>query len=354
MAASNLAVVESSVSGPEVWAKASARLRSELGEDAFGSWLARAALRASPCGELYLVTPTGVARDWIRRYAWRRIEELWSSLDDARPGRCACSPGPSSRRRPIVRSPAPRVRRPARRAGRRSRDRDQHAARPLHLRKLRLRSGQRVRLRRRPAGGVVGRRPLQPGRDPRPLWLWKDAPPVRHGARGHGRRPAPQGRLPDLRALPFRLRPRGHGPPDRPVQGAAAQRRPADRRRRSLHRRQAIHPGGVVPYPFGPDGGWPPSGVLRRPAACPAYRVRRSFALASVGGPGVRHRARRPRAENGDTERKVDLLRRQFGFTGQLRREVLDFLADRFTDNVRELEGALNTLVVRSAKAWRR
>jgi chromosomal replication initiator protein len=28
-----------------------------------------------------LVTPTGVARDWIRRNAWRRISELWAQND---------------------------------------------------------------------------------------------------------------------------------------------------------------------------------------------------------------------------------------------------------------------------------
>ena len=81
MAASNLAVVEFLVSGPEVWAKASARLRSELGDDTFGSWLAQGCLRTAPGGELCLVTPTGIARDWIRRYAWRRIGELWAEYD---------------------------------------------------------------------------------------------------------------------------------------------------------------------------------------------------------------------------------------------------------------------------------
>ncbi len=31
--------------------------------------------------ELAVVTPTGVARDWVRRNAWRRIAELWSQKD---------------------------------------------------------------------------------------------------------------------------------------------------------------------------------------------------------------------------------------------------------------------------------
>jgi chromosomal replication initiator protein len=63
-----------------VWTKACLALRHELGEAAFGSWLAQAALREAG-GQLYLVTPTGVARDWIRRNAWRRIGELWAQHD---------------------------------------------------------------------------------------------------------------------------------------------------------------------------------------------------------------------------------------------------------------------------------
>ena len=31
------------------------------------------------------MTPTGIARDWIRRYAWRRIGELWAANDPEGP-----------------------------------------------------------------------------------------------------------------------------------------------------------------------------------------------------------------------------------------------------------------------------
>ena len=53
----------------------------------------------------------------------------------------------------------------------------------------------------------------------------------------------------------------------------------------------------------------------------------------------------------GILERKLQLLARQHDFrrTATARPEVLEFLADRFTDSVRELEGALNTLVARLA-----
>jgi chromosomal replication initiator protein len=63
------------------WSKACAALRCELGEDTFGSWIAPAQIQPGEAGEMVVVTPTGVARDWIRRHAWRRIDELWGQLD---------------------------------------------------------------------------------------------------------------------------------------------------------------------------------------------------------------------------------------------------------------------------------
>ena len=64
-----------------VWVKACATLRSELGEATFGSWVAQASLLEEPGGGLVLVTPTGIAADWIRRNAWRRIGEIWAEND---------------------------------------------------------------------------------------------------------------------------------------------------------------------------------------------------------------------------------------------------------------------------------
>lgn len=63
-----------------VWTKTCQVLKRELGEATFGSWLGQAALRESG-DEVYLVAATGVARDWIRRHAWRRIGELWAQND---------------------------------------------------------------------------------------------------------------------------------------------------------------------------------------------------------------------------------------------------------------------------------
>ncbi len=68
------------VSG-EAWNKTCQILRHELGEATFGSWLSQAALREQEGGDVCLVAATGVARDWIRRHAWRRIGELWAQND---------------------------------------------------------------------------------------------------------------------------------------------------------------------------------------------------------------------------------------------------------------------------------
>jgi chromosomal replication initiator protein len=66
------------------WSSACAILKGELGDDTFGSWIAPARLKRGRGGALVVVTPTGLARDWIRRYAWRRIGELWIQNDPER------------------------------------------------------------------------------------------------------------------------------------------------------------------------------------------------------------------------------------------------------------------------------
>src|SRR5690349_18948380 len=63
-----------------VWTKTCQVLRRELGEATFGSWLGQAALREIG-DEVCVVAATGVARDWIRNNAWRRIGELWAQND---------------------------------------------------------------------------------------------------------------------------------------------------------------------------------------------------------------------------------------------------------------------------------
>ncbi|HET6971325.1 MAG TPA: DnaA N-terminal domain-containing protein, partial [Phenylobacterium sp.] len=63
-----------------VWSKTCLVLKRELGDATFGSWLGQAALREFG-DEVCVVAATGVARDWIRHNAWRRIGELWAQND---------------------------------------------------------------------------------------------------------------------------------------------------------------------------------------------------------------------------------------------------------------------------------
>jgi chromosomal replication initiator protein len=63
-----------------VWSKTSQVLKRELGDATYGSWLGQAALHE--VGDaVCLVAATGVAHDWIRRHAWRRISEVWTMND---------------------------------------------------------------------------------------------------------------------------------------------------------------------------------------------------------------------------------------------------------------------------------
>ncbi|MFN3512308.1 MAG: chromosomal replication initiator protein DnaA [Phenylobacterium sp.] len=63
-----------------VWSKTCQALKRELGEATFDSYFGQAAMRERG-EELCLVAATGVARDWIRNNAWRRIRELWAQND---------------------------------------------------------------------------------------------------------------------------------------------------------------------------------------------------------------------------------------------------------------------------------
>ncbi len=64
-----------------IWTEAAGRLRSEIGEGPFSSYIAPSAVRADGFGQLIIVTPTAYARDWVRKNALRRMNELWLGLD---------------------------------------------------------------------------------------------------------------------------------------------------------------------------------------------------------------------------------------------------------------------------------
>ncbi|WP_304176076.1 chromosomal replication initiator protein DnaA [Phenylobacterium aquaticum] len=80
MSSGGIAETMSASPAGAVWTVTCQALKRELGEATFGSWLGQAALREHG-DDVCLVAATGVARDWIRRHAWRRIGELWAQND---------------------------------------------------------------------------------------------------------------------------------------------------------------------------------------------------------------------------------------------------------------------------------
>lgn len=67
-----------------VWTKVADALRGELGEGPFNSYVAPSDVRPGSTGSLYLVTPTAYARDWVKKNAITRVEQLWVQHDPAR------------------------------------------------------------------------------------------------------------------------------------------------------------------------------------------------------------------------------------------------------------------------------
>ncbi|MET4683999.1 chromosomal replication initiator protein DnaA [Brevundimonas faecalis] len=64
-----------------IWTEAAGRLKTEIGDGPFSSYIAPSAVRVDASGNLILVTPTAYARDWVRKNALRRMNELWLGLD---------------------------------------------------------------------------------------------------------------------------------------------------------------------------------------------------------------------------------------------------------------------------------
>ena len=64
-----------------IWNEASVGLRAEIGDGPFSSYIAPSAVRVDSSGQLILVTTTAYARDWVRKHALRRMNELWLGLD---------------------------------------------------------------------------------------------------------------------------------------------------------------------------------------------------------------------------------------------------------------------------------
>lgn len=336
-----------------LWVKASQALRRELGDDAFGSWLAQAAVREGPDGPV-LVTPTGVARDWIRRNAWRRIGELWAQCD------------PQGRRLDLKSRmefeqaggepvPAPKVSVEA-----------IEIAEPVSSDLPPSRQSRNAGLQERftfetfvpgPANEfahAVARR----------VASWADGhfnPVVFHGPYGFGKThllnalaweamaAAPDKKVVYLTAERF-LSTFVRAVMDRQTAAFKEELRAADllliddvhfvggkqsTQEELFHTLTALMEDGrrVV---FSADR--PPAQLIEMEP-----RLRSHLSAGLVCGIEPADRTLRL----GILERKLDTLGRQQGFSGRARGEVLQFLADRFSDSVRELEGALNTLVAR-------
>ncbi len=340
-----------------VWTKACAALKSELGEGAFGSWVAQAAVREGEDGSLVLVTQTGIARDWIRRNAWRRIAELWAQHDpqgralelksrfelDADGSACASqesTPAAPSRPAPVSQAAHAPAAAPQRLAGVQERfTLDSFVTGPSNE-----------------FAFAVARR----------VASWADGhfnPVLFHGPYGFGKthllnavaveatRAAPDKKVVYLTAERF-LSTFVKAIQDRSTAAFKDELRTADllliddvhfiggkqsSQEELFHTLMALMSEGrrVV------------LSADRPPAALTEVDARLRSHLSAGLACGIEPADRTLRL--GILERKLQQLARQHEFRGaaSARPEVLEFLADRFTDSVRELEGALNTLVAR-------
>jgi chromosomal replication initiator protein len=353
MATKGLADMESVSAAGLVWVKASRALRSELGDDTFGSWLAQACLRTAPDGGLCLVTPTGIARDWIRRYAWRRIGELWAANDpagrvlnlksrlefEAEGGEAASQPMEIEVAIPVSTDSPTAAGKPSKTQGLQERFTfDTFVTGPSNE-----------------FAYAVARR----------VASWADGhfnPVIFHAAYGFGKthllnalaweamRTAPEKKVVYLTAERF-LSSFVRALMERQAAAFKEELRSADllliddvhfiggkqsTEEELFHTLAALMEDGrrVV---FSADR--PPSALTEIDA-----RLRSHLSAGLVCGIEPADRTLRL----GILERKAALLCRQQGIAASIRPEILQFLADRFTDNVRELEGALNTLIVRA------
>jgi chromosomal replication initiator protein len=339
-----------------VWSKTSHLLRAEIGDDAYGSWLAQASVRPTGEGGLCLVTPTGIARDWIRRNAWRRIGEVWAANDPL--GRvlqlksrvefeAEVGPGGS----------APETSESGSSQANASAASDGQGERPAGLHD-RFRFDTFVVGPTNEFANAVARR----------VASWADGhfnPVVFHGPYGFGKthlltamaweamRTAPARKVVYLTSERF-LSGFVRSVIERRAASFKDELRSADllliddihliggkqsTQEEMLHTLAALMEDGrrVV---FSADR--PPSALSE---IDPHLRSHLSAGLVCGIEPADRT------LRMGILERKLEYLCRQQGVCGVLRADVLTFLADRFTESVRELEGALNTLIARAGAA---
>ena len=347
-----------------VWTKTCVVLKRELGEATFGSWLGQAALRESG-DEVCLVAATGVARDWIRRHAWRRIGELWAQndplgrrldlksrmeVDSEGPAAAAAASAASAPEAPDVfeveAEAAPAAARQGRLAGLQDRfSFDSFVAGPSNE-----------------FAFAVARR----------VATWSDGhfnPVVFHGPYGFGKthllnalaweamKNAPDKRVVYLTAERFTST-FVKALQDKQTAAFKEELRNADllliddahfvagkaSTQEELFQTLTALVGDGRRVVLSSDR--PPSALTEMDA-----RLRSHLSAGLVCGIEPADRAMRMSI----LQRKLEVLCRQQGLRPlPARQEVLEFLADRFVDSVRELEGALNTLVARMGEGLSR
>jgi len=338
-----------------VWTKTCVVLRRELGEATFGSWLGQAALRETG-DEVCLVAATGMARDWIRRNAWRRIGELWAQNDplgrrldlksrmevDSEGSTASEATAASAPAAPEVfeveAEPAPAMTRQGRLAGLQDRfSFDSFVAGPSNE-----------------FAFAVARR----------VATWSDGhfnPVVFHGPYGFGKthllnalaweamRNAPDKRVVYLTAERFTST-FVKALQDKQTAAFKDELRNADLlliddahfvAGKTQTQEELFH----TLIALVEDGRRVVLTADRSPTELTDMepRLRSHLQAGLVCGIEPADRALRVNI----LERKLQTLARQGGFLPSARPEVMQFLADRFTDSVRELEGALNTLIAR-------
>ena len=355
MAAGGVASSVVETQAAAVWSTTCAALKRELGEATFGSWLGQAALRERG-QELCLVAATGVARDWIRRHAWRRIGELWTqndpmgrSLDLKSRSEFDADPAATAPAAPVVLKPevveieVPVASAPtAARAGRQQGLQDRFSFETFV-------SG--------PANEfafAVARR----------VAAWSDGhfnPVIFHGPYGFGKthllnalaweamQSAPEKRVVYITAERFTST-FVKAVQDRQTAAFKDELRNADLlliddvqfvAGKASTQEELFH----TLLALVEDGRRVVMTADRSPAELQEMEPRLRSHLQAGLVCGIEPADRTLRL--GILERKLATLAAQGRFVPSARPEVLQFLADRFTDSVRELEGALNTLVAR-------
>src|SRR5678815_1194896 len=363
MTSGGIAGAMASAPAAAVWSKTCQVLKRELGDATFGSWLGQAALRETN-DEVCVVAATGVARDWIRHNAWRRIGELWAQNDplgrrldlkarmeiDALPAIAANAPLGAAQG---TSAPTPAVAQVF--------EIEAEVVAPVAARQGRL---QGLREHYTFDTFVAGPANEFAFAVARRVATWSDGhfnPVLFHGPYGFGKthllnalaweamRTAPGKRVVYLSAERFTST-FVKALQDKQTQAFKEELRNADLlliddvhfvAGKTQTQEELFH----TLIALVEDGRRVVLTADRSPTELSEMEPRLRSHLQAGLVCGIEPADRNLRL--GILERKLHTLAQQGGFHPAARAEVLQFLADRFTDSVRELEGALNTLVAR-------